>query len=45
MDIILSTTAHSMFFQNVDIDVAHNHYNKYPAWSESEISSSVLIHS
>ena len=32
-------------FQKVDIDVTHNHYDKFPAWSESEISISVLIHS
>ena len=32
-------------FQKVDIDVTHNHDDKYPAWSQSEISISVLIHS
>ena len=32
-------------FQKVDIDVMHDHDDKYPAWPESEISISVLIHS
>ena len=44
MDIILSNTAHSMFFQKIDIDVMHKHDDKHPAWLESEISISVLIH-
>ena len=37
MDIILSNTAHSHVFQKVDIDVMHNHDDKHPALSESEI--------
>ena len=31
-------------FENVYIDVMHNHDDKHPAWSKSEISISVLIH-
>ena len=31
-------------FENVYIDVMHKHDDKHPAWSESEISISVLIH-
>ena len=31
-------------FQNIDIDVMHKHDDKHPAWLESEISISVLIH-
>ena len=44
MDIILSYAAQCTLhvFQNVDIDVMHNHEDKHPAWSESEISISVL---
>ena len=32
-------------FQKDDIDVMHSHDDKHTAWSESEISISVLIHS
>ena len=47
MDIILSYTEQCTLhvFQNVDIAVMHNHDDKHPVWSESEISTSVLIHS
>ena len=45
MHIILSNVAHSIFLKNIDIDVMHIHDDKHPAWSESEISISVLIYS
>ena len=43
MNIILNNTAHSMLLKTF-YDVMHNHDDKHPAWLESEISISVLIH-